>query len=132
MGSNPGKRGIKWPTELDMPLNKTQTQNRGKRAASSPSPRCSSYWKASVWVTFDYDRPNITQFFVYSKLQANTTIRKARKVLYFSSDDHRSVKLGEARYVLEDFYILVVSLAIPSRYLSHFKTKFHIAVFTTA
>ena len=35
---------------------KSKWSNLGNGVAPSPTPRFSSYWKGSLWVTFDYGR----------------------------------------------------------------------------
>ena len=36
-------------------VSRVKWSNQGKGVAPSPTPRCSSYWKGRLWVTFDYD-----------------------------------------------------------------------------
>ena len=36
---------------------KSKRSNPGKRIAPSSPPRCSSYWKGSLWAVLDYNRP---------------------------------------------------------------------------
>ena len=37
-------------------VSRVKWSNAGKGVAPSPTPQCSSYWKGTLWVTFDYSR----------------------------------------------------------------------------
>ena len=51
-------------------VSRVKWNNPGKRVASSPTPRCSSYWKGSLRIALDYSH----QLYLFLKLLSNITI----------------------------------------------------------
>ena len=93
--------------------------NPGKGIASSPTPPCSSYWKGSLLVTFDYNRQLYFFTYIYIYIYIGVCVRVCVCVFLNFNDslqwNDRNSFFSRKSFVIYVFiyYILVLCFVFP-------------------